>query len=812
MELFKLLGTIAIDNARANSSIDETTEKASHSEGTIGKAFTGIGNAAVQVGKMVAAGLAVGVTAVGALAGKALTSYADYEQLIGGVETLYGTEIESIEEYAKSVGKTADKVGHEYEMMINRQDTVMQNAANAYKTAGLSANEYMNTVNGFAASLTSSLGKYGWQAASYADMIVTDMADNANKMGTSMESIQNAYSGFAKQNYTMLDNLKLGYGGTKEEMERLLTDAEKYAGYIEGSLKISSFADVAEAINIVQTELGITGTTAKEASATISGSLATMKAAWQNLLTGIGDENQDVSLLINNLVESIMTVADNAVPRIVKIIDGIGTVVTQIAPIIMTEVPNIINQFLPKLLTTATTLLRNVIDGIVTAAPTLLERITRFLPYLISVISHMLPDLIAAIIEIGTDLINSVADMFPDVAERIAELIPLLVIQLVSAVPEVLNAAITLLMSIVSAIPTIIPQLIQALPQIVMAVVNTLSTAIPTILSAANITFGAIVDALPFVSEAMRNAWPQITKMVLQMLTESIPEIITGVTALVKSVADAYPVILEAVSQAMPLIVNTIIDSMMTCYPLMLDAFTALLMALYEAIPVMIAGFYEHAPQIFLAIYKTITDRIPEMLQKCVEFFWQYINAIPQVADSLFSNVDDLVLGVIDSLKEAYADAWEVGKEFVKNLGEGIEIGWDWLKEKVSDLASALFEGVDFGSLSIDGSVSGSTSGVPQMAKGGVLERGQIGLLEGTGAEAVVPLENNRAWLSKVAEDLSGMMPVVPYSGSSDEVKELKESFQNYVDNLPDMLVEAFSSLRFDINNREFARLVKAVN
>ena len=242
-----------------------------------------MGSAISAVGKFSAAAVAAGATAVAALTKSAVESYADYEQLVGGVETLFKDSAGIVQEYA----------------------------ANAFQTAGLSANDYMETVTGFSASLLQSVGGDTEEAARIADQAITDMADNANKMGSSIESIQNAYQGFAKQNYTMLDNLKLGYGGTKQEMERLLADAEKLSGV---HYDISNLNDVYEAIHVVQGELGITGTTAEEASTTIQGSAAAMKAAWQNMLTGIADENADFDGLINNLVESVATFGENILP------------------------------------------------------------------------------------------------------------------------------------------------------------------------------------------------------------------------------------------------------------------------------------------------------------------------------------------------------------------------------------------------------------------------------------------------------------------------------------------------------------------
>ena len=262
-------------------SMDGVADDIEASMGEAGARGSSSFGAAFEKGARALSGVAVaavGAAAAGttALTAAATSSYADYEQLVGGVEVLFGD--------------TADQV--------------MENAANAFATAGVSANDYMETVTGFAAALTTSLGDNAWQAAAYADEAMTDMADNANRMGTSIESIQNAYAGFAKQNFTMLDNLKLGYGGTKEEMERLMRDAEQMAGYMEGSLDMNNFADVVEAIHIVQEEMGIAGATAEEAGSTISGSAASMKAAWGNLVAGLANPDADLGLLIQNVVST----------------------------------------------------------------------------------------------------------------------------------------------------------------------------------------------------------------------------------------------------------------------------------------------------------------------------------------------------------------------------------------------------------------------------------------------------------------------------------------------------------------------------
>lgn len=292
MNLFDLYARIVLDTSDYEKGLSDAGEKTSSFSDNL---KTGLATA-VKVG---VAAITAASTAVTFLTKNSLEQYSEYEQLVGGVETLF---------------KTAS-------------NTVLNYAQNAYKTAGLSANQYMSTVTSFSASLLQSLGNDTAAAAAMADLAITDMADNANKMGTSIESIQTAYQGFAKQNYTMLDNLKLGYGGTKTEMERLLADAEelKAANGEMVSYSIDSFADMVEAIHVVQTEMGITGTTAAEASSTIEGAISSMKAAWENLSTGMADETANMENLAKNFVDSVGTAANNIIPRVGQIVTGIGT-------------------------------------------------------------------------------------------------------------------------------------------------------------------------------------------------------------------------------------------------------------------------------------------------------------------------------------------------------------------------------------------------------------------------------------------------------------------------------------------------------
>lgn len=298
-------------------------------QGSLSTITSAAGNVLSGLTKAAAGAMAAGATASAALAKQALSSYATYEQAIGGVETLYKTSA----------------------------DTVIRYAENAYKTAGMSANDYMNTVTSFAASLVSSLGGDTAQAAELANMAITDMADNANKMGTAMQSIQDAYQGFAKQNYTMLDNLKLGYGGTQAEMQRLLQDAQALSGI---HFELGNYADMVQAIHIIQTEMGIAGTTALEAATTIEGSVASLKAAWSNLLTGMADDSANVAALVDTLAETFATAAGNILPRLVQIFEGMGDAVTAAAPAIAAQIPPMVESLLPSFLTAATALVTSI--------------------------------------------------------------------------------------------------------------------------------------------------------------------------------------------------------------------------------------------------------------------------------------------------------------------------------------------------------------------------------------------------------------------------------------------------------------------
>lgn len=434
---------------------------------------------AATIGKITKAGATATVAAIGtattaatALVKKSVENYAQYEQLVGGVETLFGAGGQSLEEYAASVGKSTDEVEDKYNSLMSAQTTVMSDAANAYKTAGMSANDYMDTVTSFSASLVASLEGDTEKAADYSNRAITDMADNANKMGTNIQDIQHAYQGFAKQNYTMLDNLKLGYGGTKEEMQRLIADASEMTD-VQEKLGLTvdssslSFGNIVNAISVMQENMGIAGTTAKEAATTIEGSVNMMKASWENLVTGMADDNADFDTLMQQFVDSTVTAADNLLPRIQIAIEGIGKLIEQLLPVIMDKVPQIIADTLPGLISAGISMVSALAQGIMDYAPQLISYAAELLVQFVQGLVTALPQIIEFAGELVQTLVTSFTEAAPQLMEAGSQLIEFLGTAIYEYIPQMLQYGAGLIENLISGfvegIPEYLPQALQFL-------------------------------------------------------------------------------------------------------------------------------------------------------------------------------------------------------------------------------------------------------------------------------------------------------------------------------------------------------------
>ena len=472
----------------------------------------------------------------------ALDSVGALEQNVGGVETLFG----------------------------DTADAVIAAADRAYQTAGMSANDYMSTVTSFSASLLQSLSGNTEEAAKVADMAIIDMADNANKMGTSMDMIQNAYQGFAKQNYTMLDNLKLGYGGTKTEMERLLADAQKLTGV---KYDINNLNDVYQAIHVIQEEMGITGTTAKEASATLEGSMAAAKAAWDNFMNGSSDADQ--------LADAFATAADNIVNNLTEIIPRFAETLPALAGAVVSQIPDLAAAIVPAVLSAGQSILEQARDAVLDfdfegMAEMVVESITDFIN------SDGLRSFLGCLVDIFTGIVNGISSMLPTLLPALVELIAYTVTTLIDQLPALLDCALQLIMGLADGILAALPVLIEALPEVISSIVQFLISAVPQIIDAGIELLMALVDALPIIIDALVDALPQIIEATVTALIAAAPQIVEAGIKLLGALVEAIPVIVVELAKAVPDIITAIIDVLAELPDLIGEVFAEIVTDLVE--------------------------------------------------------------------------------------------------------------------------------------------------------------------------------------------------------------------------------------
>nr|DAJ11231.1 MAG TPA: tail tape measure protein [Caudoviricetes sp.] len=448
-------------------------------------------------------GLAGVGTAVAALAGvgkSALDAYATYEQAVGGVDTLF-----------------KDASG-----------TVQKYAAEAYRTAGVSANEYMTQVTSFSASLISSLGGDTAKAAELGNTAMVDMSDNANKMGTDIETIQQTYQSLARGNYAMLDNLKLGYGGTKSEMERLIQDANKVkqANGEMGDLSIDKFSDVVQAIHIMQQQMGISGTTAKEAATTIEGSIGMMKAAWQNWLAELGKNNADINGLTKQLVDSVGTVIQNVGPRIAQIITGITAALPQLFSSLGSTLPALVMQILPPVLGAlgqlGTMLLTSATTWISTSLPQLL---TKFQSW----VTSTLPSFMQTGLTMVTNLLQGIVQALPQIASTAVIVLTTLLDGLSAQLPQLIPIGINAVLNLVQGILNNLPQIIDSGLKLILGLAQGLINALPDLVGKVPILIGQLVGGII-------NRLPQILQAGVQLLVALANGFIASVPRLIGSI------------------------------------------------------------------------------------------------------------------------------------------------------------------------------------------------------------------------------------------------------------------------------------
>lgn len=723
--------------------MNESMKDATNSASKMSSVMKGIGSSAIKVGKGLAVAGAAAATAVTALVSKSVGAFADYEQLTGGVETLFGAGGRSVEEYAQSVGKSVSDIQGKYDSLMSAQNVVLENANKAYMTAGMSANEYMDTVTGFSASLISSLGGDTNKAADYENSALVDMSDNANKMGTDMESIKNAYQGFAKQNYTMLDNLKLGYGGTQEEMKRLLSDAEKLTGQ---RYDISSFADITQAIHAIQTQMDITGTTAKEASTTISGSWGSLKAAFQNVLVGLTTGGDMFDQSLDALINTAVTFGQNIIPAIKGALSGVGYLIEGLAPVIGETIPPLINDLAPTLANSAVSLISSLVNGLTQNATQFSECLSNMIIVAVAGISTVVPQLLDAASKIVSNLMQGLTNSMPQIVNGAVTLveglvnglvnnIPLLImgaVQLVASLanglianlPRIIDAGVNLITGIVSASYSMMPQIIQNGMQLVVNLAVGLVRAIPQLIAALPRITGAIVKGFKSVNwfdlglQLIKSIWGGIKSIGSEMwngVKEKTSELWGGVKN----------------------VVSEKLNNIKSAY----DAHGG---GLKGATFAAIEGVKEY--------YRTGYDAINQLtggkLGEVVNAVGEKMEVVKGKFSEAFGNVKNTVMTIFENIKNGITEKISAAVNKVKEIFGSIA-------DKVSDVWGKIKGIIKAPKIVQKGTVSiaGVSTPIPKLglewnAKGGIMTRptafgyanGKVQMGGEAGAEAILPL------------------------------------------------------------------------
>ena len=656
MNLFELFVKIGVD--------DQASKNISNIAGKLGNGL----KTAAKVGTAAVGAAAAGITA---LTTAAVNNYAEYEQLVGGVETLFK----------------------------DSANTLMSYASEAYKAQGISANEYMSLATSFSASLLQSLEGDTTKAVEATNLAITDMSDNANKMGTSMESIQNAYQGFAKQNYTMLDNLKLGYGGTKEEMARLIADAAALSDTVDA--QSMSFDNIVEAIHVVQTEMGITGTTTKEASTTISGSVGTMKAAWADFLTSLADENADYQWQLDNLLESVKTVAVNVFPVVEQVFWSISDMVEDVFPEIASKIPQIISEVLPRITEIAVKLVESLVGGISENQEMLMTTAFETITYLANSFITMLPQ----IVKLGLDLIISLAN---GIAESLPELIPAIVdvvLQIVDILtsPDTLNsligAALEIMLGLAEGLIKAIPDIVAAIPTIIENLIQALIDAIPQIIEAGIQLFVALVENLPAIIAGIVKAIPEIIMAILEGLAslggeladlfseawEGIKDVFSGVGDWFKEkFTEGKEKANEAWSNAKELFSKNW-ENVKAGYALVGDWFEKTFKEGKERAN----KAWSNAKELFSKNWENVKAGYGAV----GDWFSKTFKEGKDGAVNAWSNVKETFSGIWDKIKEIFSKGSDIGENIISGIKNGISNAWGNLKDWFSGLFDDLIGG-----------------------------------------------------------------------------------------------------------------------
>lgn len=604
--------------------------------GAAKSALSSIGGAAVAAGKLAVAGLGAVTGAVTAVGGAALNAYADYEQLSGGVETLFGSSASTLKGYADE----------------------------AYRTAGMSANQYMTQATSFAASLVQSVGGDTAKAAEYANMAMIDMSDNVNKMGSDMQSVQDAYQGFAKQNFTMLDNLKLGYGGTKEEMQRLIADANKLRAEQgkTADLTIDSYADIVEAIHTVQEEMGITGTTAKEASTTISGSIGMAKAAWTNFLTGLGRDDVDFSQLTNQLLESIGAVAKNVAPRVAII----GKSIIQAFPSVLSGLGSVLAPIVSEALSTAWNIAVQALAGLGIKLPTVDS--SQFMAAFQQVASF-----VGAAIDGIKGAVSTLASAFaPAFAAMQAALAPIIA-QVSSALLPALSVLGAALGNLAAAVLPVISAAIQAMAPVI-------ATAIGAVVSLASTISTGLAPVINGIASLIQAVLPVIQQLFTQW-GASIQAVVSAAFTFVESVVTSAMNVINAVIGTVLALIKGDWEGVWNGVLNILQAVWDGMIATVQSCIQLVSSTIDSALSFIKGVWNSAWSALGNFLDSAWNGIVSAVSGGSEQVMSVLGNLPSKIIGIF-----AGAGSWLIdsGRALLKGFADGVMGAVGWVGDQIS--------------------------------------------------------------------------------------------------------------------------------
>lgn len=628
MNVYELSALLTLDKSKYEQGLNDA-------EGRGKDTLSKLGSVASAAGKVIAAGITAAATGIAAVTKTAVDNYAEFEQLEGGAKLMFGE-------------------GYDY---------IMKKASEAYKNVQMSQNDYLTQVNGLATGLKTALDGDAQAAAELADRVITAEADVVAATGNSQEAVQNAFNGIMKSNYTMLDNLGLGITPTKEGMQEVIDKVNEWNA-AQGNLTqytMDSLADQQAALVDYVEMQGMANYAQEEGQKTIQGSLASTKAAWSNLLTGLATDGADIDSLLDGLIDSASAFGEQVTPVITRVISGLGDLVNKVAPVIADQLPGLVTTLLPKLISAATSLftgvmkaLPTIISALAQAIPTIISEIVKVIPTiitsLIDAIITNVPLILEAVLEGFEEILNGLTEAIPLIIEKIPEFIAMIATAITENLEGIIDAAIQMIVTFGEALIEALPQLIEMLPTIITGIINALLENIPTIIEAGITLFLALVENIPAIIEGIVNAIPQIISGLIEGLLTHLPEIISAGVELFIALITNLPLIIVEIVKAIPQIVVGIVNA-----------------------------FAEH--------WDDIKKAGSELLKK----LWDGISGW---ASTLWTKVKGVASSAVTAIKQGLGSLWQAGQDWVAGLWNGISDKLSWLIEKIKGFGQSALDAI----------------------------------------------------------------------------------------------------------------------